>query len=65
MLVAVVAVHLPNGYFLPKGFEYALTMLVANVALVLTGPGVFALDNVLHTAPGEWRHGATPSPLRG
>ncbi|HVX66905.1 MAG TPA: DoxX family protein [Bryobacteraceae bacterium] len=47
MLVAVSAVHLQNGFFLPRGFEYALTLLVANVGLALTGAGAYALDNVL------------------
>ena len=65
MAVAVLAVHLKNGFFLPTGFEYALTMLVANVALVLTGAGAFALDNVVHAAPRSWHHGPTPAPLRG
>jgi putative oxidoreductase len=46
MGVAVFVVHLKGGFFLPAGFEYALTLLVANVALALTGAGAFALDNV-------------------
>jgi len=39
MLVALFRVHLRNGFFLPAGFEYALTLLAANVAIFLTGPG--------------------------
>jgi len=40
MAVAVFKVHLHNGFFLNKGgFEYALTLLVANLALLLAGPG--------------------------
>src|SRR5512143_2408940 len=39
MLGAVIGVHLKGGFFLPTGFEYALTMLAASAALVLTGPG--------------------------
>jgi putative oxidoreductase len=46
MLVAIFHVHLRNGFFLPTGFEYALTMLVALVALGLTGPGQLALDGL-------------------
>lgn len=45
MLVAVLGVHLRNGFFLPTGFEYALAMLVAVIALALTGPGALAVDN--------------------
>jgi len=47
MLVAVLAVHLRGGFFLPKGFEYALTLLAASVALALVGPGAAAVDAVL------------------
>lgn len=45
MSVAVLKVHARNGFFLPGGFEYALTLLAANVALALTGPGAAALDS--------------------
>jgi putative oxidoreductase len=46
MAVAVLAVHAKNGFFLPAGYEYALTLLVANLSLVLAGGGVCALDNL-------------------
>ena len=44
MLVAIVAVHLRAGFFLPNGFEYALTLLAANLALAFAGSGEAALD---------------------
>jgi putative oxidoreductase len=47
MAVAIVAVHLRNGFFLPQGFEYALTLLAANVTLAISGPGDAALDGRL------------------
>ena len=47
MLVAVLAVHLKGGFFLPRGYEYALTLLFANAGLALTGSGSFAVDNLL------------------
>lgn len=43
-LVALVTVHLQNGFFLPGGYEFILLILVAAVSLVLTGPGRYALD---------------------
>jgi putative oxidoreductase len=50
MLIATTVAHGAGGFFLPTGFEYALTLLVLNVALILTGPGAFALDNVIGAA---------------
>lgn len=47
MLVAAALVHLPAGFFLPNGYEYALTLLMACTSLSLLGSGAFALDNVL------------------
>ncbi len=47
MLVAILVVHLPNGFFLPKGFEFALTLLAANLALVLLGSGEASVDGLL------------------
>ncbi len=36
-----------GGFFAPKGFELELTLLVGSLAIVLTGPGAFALRNVI------------------
>lgn len=47
MLGAILLVHARNGFFLPNGAEYALTLLSANVAVALAGPGAFAIDNIL------------------
>ena len=48
MLVAIVAVHLGNGLFASNnGYEYALALLAATVALTLSGGGRASLDRVL------------------
>jgi putative oxidoreductase len=39
MLVAIVMVHAKDGFFLPGGYEYALTLLGASLTLALTGAG--------------------------
>lgn len=48
MLVAVFAVHLPNGLFMSNnGYEYALTLLLISVVFVLNGAGKFSIDTYL------------------
>lgn len=46
-VVALVAVHLPNGFFLPGGYEYILMLLAASASLVLSGPGRWSVDGSL------------------
>lgn len=36
-----------SGFFLPNGYEFALTLLAANVALALLGSGEVSVDNLL------------------
>lgn len=47
MLVAILTVHLKAGFFLPNGYEFALTLLAANVALALLGSGEASVERVL------------------
>ncbi|MBI2526450.1 MAG: DoxX family protein [Candidatus Rokubacteria bacterium] len=57
MLVAIVLVHLTAGFFLPKGYEFALTLLGANLTLFLTGAGAASVDAALGPHPGARARG--------
>ena len=47
MLGAIVLVHLPNGFFAPKGIELALLFLAMFATLSITGAGAFSVDSAL------------------
>jgi putative oxidoreductase len=47
MVVAIVQVHLPSGFFNPQGVEFPLMLLAGTVGLALSGGGAFAVDNLL------------------
>jgi len=48
MLGAIYRVHLPNGFDISKGgMEFALTVLLISVGLLLIGPGAYSLSSFL------------------
>jgi putative oxidoreductase len=54
MLVAILTVHLPNGFFMNwtgqqkgEGFEYHLLVLAITIALMIRGAGAFSLDRAI------------------
>jgi putative oxidoreductase len=57
MLIAILIVHLPNGFFLPNGYEYALALLAANLTLLIGGAGELAFDRYLYRWSGQERTG--------
>ena len=54
MLMAIVAVHWPKGFFAAKGgLEFPLSLLGGIVAVALGGPGAYSLDRALRIALPE------------
>ena len=48
MVVAIVAVHLPNGLFMSNnGYEFGLALLAGSVALAISGAGKLSADKVI------------------
>lgn len=53
MLGAILIVHLAGGFFLPAGYEFALTLLAASLAITAAGPGSFSIDAMLARTPAR------------
>jgi len=48
MLMAIIKVHGPNGYWVTQnGYEYNLTLLVVAISIAITGPGYYAIDTFI------------------
>ena len=47
MAVAILTVHLENGFFAPTGVEFPLALLASAIALVIAGAGDFSLDSLI------------------
>ena len=48
MVVGILKVHRPNGYWITKGgYEYCLAVLVVAIGVALTGAGQYSLDAIL------------------
>ncbi|WOX06353.1 DoxX family protein [Microbulbifer pacificus] len=64
MLVAIFSAHISNGFFLSNnGYEYALALFGATLALAIQGGGAYAVDNGLSTilADGSNRDAVLPA----
>jgi putative oxidoreductase len=49
MIVAILQVHLKNGFFAPTGVELPLSLLGSTIALAITGAGDWSFDSLLRT----------------
>jgi putative oxidoreductase len=48
MIIAIVKVHGPNGYWVTKnGYEYNLAIMAVAIGVACIGPGQYALDAIL------------------
>ena len=47
-LVAMLKVHLPNGFTGQGGYEFVLTLFAGCMSMVLSGGGAFSLDKMLY-----------------
>ena len=59
MGVSTVTAHLANGFFMPTGYEFTLTLMLSSLALLMTGPGVYSLD-ALVSRPKQTERPAYP-----
>ncbi len=44
MLGAMVMVHIPNGFFMPNGYEFVLMLAASATTLAITGAGRYSAD---------------------
>ena len=53
MIGAILLVHLKGGFFLPAGYEFALTLLAASLAIAIGGPGALSADAAIAGRRGD------------
>jgi len=60
MVVAILKVHLPNGFFAPSGIEFPLSLLASTAFIAIAGAGDFSIDRLI----AGRRSQATPAQAR-
>ncbi|WGL17878.1 DoxX family protein [Microbulbifer bruguierae] len=63
MLVAIFTAHISNGFFMSNnGYEYALALFAATLALAIQGGGAYAVDNGLSQIVADDTNGRAEQP---
>ena len=47
MAVAAIQVHLPNGFFMPNGYEFTMMLALTSLGIAFTGAGRFSIDALI------------------
>ena len=47
MVVAILQVHLKNGFFAPTGIEFPLSLLGSTALIAIAGAGKFSIDSLI------------------
>jgi putative oxidoreductase len=64
MVVAILQVHLKNGFFAPMGVEFPLSLLGSTIMLGITGAGSWSLDSLVRGKTEVTQPAIKPASLR-
>jgi putative oxidoreductase len=62
MVVALLQVHLKNGFFAPNGIEFPLSLIGSTALIALAGAGNFSIDRLI--ARRVVKHDVAPAEIR-
>ena len=64
MIVAILQVHIKNGFFAPTGVELPLSLLGSTLLLVITGAGSWSIDSMIVSRSRQVEVQVQPERLR-